>query len=102
GDNATGTVAVYVATTTAALDAPSVAAIQAAIDKWATPLAIAATVQSGTPVFVGVELNLTPNRPEMLSVVEGALDALFASIGFGGTIAPDAITSAVRVAIVAA
>src|SRR5690606_29570352 len=35
GDNATGTVAVYVATTTAALDAPSVAAIQAAIDKLA-------------------------------------------------------------------
>lgn len=102
GDNATGTVTVYVATTTAALDAPSVAAIQAAVDQWATPLAIEATVQSGTPSTVNVNLTLTPARPEMQAVAEAAIDAYFASIEFGGTIAPDAIQSAVRVAIVAA
>jgi phage-related baseplate assembly protein len=102
GDNATGTVTVYVATTTAALDSPSVAAIQAAVEKWATPLAIDATVQSGTPQTINVNLTLTPARPEMQDVVEAAIAAYFTAIEFGGTIAPDAIQSAVRVAIVAA
>lgn len=102
GDNATGTVTVYVATTTAALDAPSVAAIQSAVNQWARPLAMVATVQSGTPQSVDVDLTLTPARPEMQDVAEAAIDEYFASIEFGGTIAPDAIQSAVRVAIVAA
>lgn len=102
GDNATGTVTVYVATTTAALDAPSVAAIQTAVDKWATPLAIEATVEPGAPQTVDVDLTLTPARPEMQDVAEAAIAAYLASIDFGGTIAPDAIQSAVRVAIVAA
>jgi len=102
GDNATGTVTVYVATTTSTLDDPSVAAIQAAIEQWATPLAIEATVEAGTPVETHVALNLTPNRPEMQAVVEAAIDSLFAATDFGGVIAPDAIQSAARVAIVAA
>jgi phage-related baseplate assembly protein len=102
GDNATGTVTVYVATTTAALDAPSVAAIQAAVNQWARPLAMVANVQSGTPSTIAVAINLTPNRPEMQAVAEGAIDTLFASVDFGGVVAPDAIQSAVRVAIVAA
>jgi hypothetical protein len=102
GNNATGTVTVYVATTTAALDTPTVAAIQAAVDQWATPLAIAATVQSGSPSTINVNLTLTPARPEMQDVAEAAIAEYFAGIDFGGTIAPDAIQSAVRVAIVAA
>jgi phage-related baseplate assembly protein len=102
GDNATGTVTVYVATATAALDAPSVAAIQAAVDKWATPLAIIATVQNGAPVTLNVTLNLTPNLPGMQAVVESAVAAYYASVDFGGTIAPDAVASAARVAIAAA
>lgn len=102
GDNATGTVTVYVATTTTALDAPSVAAIQAAVDRWATPLAVLATVQSGVAVPINVQLNLTPNRPEMQAVVENALAAYFASVDFGGQVVPDAVASAARVAIVAA
>jgi phage-related baseplate assembly protein len=102
GDNATGTVTVYVATDTAALDAPSVAAIQAAIDQWATPLAIVATVESGAPVTINVELNLTPNLPGMQAVVEAAMAQYLAGVEFGGTIAPDAVASAARVAIVAA
>lgn len=102
GDNATGTVIVYVATATAALDSPSVAAIQDAVDIWATPLAIVATVQSGTAQTIDVELNLTPNLPSMQAVVESAVAEYFASVDFGGVIAPDAIASAARVAIVAA
>ncbi|HEY3499761.1 MAG TPA: baseplate J/gp47 family protein [Polyangiaceae bacterium] len=102
GDNATGTVTVYVATATSGLDAPSVAAIQSAVDRWATPLAILATVQSGTPVPVNVTLNLTPNLPAMQAVVESAAASYFAGVDFGGTIAPDAVASAARVAIVAA
>lgn len=102
GDNATGTVTVYVATTTSALDAPSVALIQAAVDRWATPLAIAATVQSGAAVPINVQLNLTPNRPEMQAVIESAMAEYFASVDFGGQVVPDAVASAARVAIVAA
>lgn len=102
GDTADGTVTVYVATATTGLDGSSVAAIQAAIDTWAQPLCTDATVVSGTPQTVAVTLNLTPNRPEMQSVVETAVAEYFASIDFGGTIAPDAIQSAARVAIVAA
>lgn len=102
GDNATGTVIVYVATATAALDAPSVAAIQTAIDQWAQPLCTDATVQGGSPVTVPVALNLTPNRPEMQDVVESAIAEYFASVDFGGVLAPDAVASAARVAIVAA
>lgn len=102
GDNATGTVTVYVATATAALDGGGVASIQAAIDEWAKPLGFVATVVSGTPVTVPVNLTLTPARPEMQSAIETAIDEYFASIDFGGTIAPDAIQSAARAAIVAA
>jgi hypothetical protein len=102
GDNATGEVTVYVAADTSALDGPSVAAIQAAVDKWATPLTIVATVQSGTPVAVNVQLNLTPNMSGMQAVVESAMVEYFAGVDFGGTIVPDAVASAARVAIVAA
>lgn len=102
GDNSTGSVTVYVATATSELDAPSIAAIQAAVEQWATPLAIDATVEAGTPVEIDVTLDLTPNRPEMQAVVEAALDTLFAATDFNAVIAPDAIQSAARVAIVAA
>jgi phage-related baseplate assembly protein len=102
GDNVTGAVTVYVATATASLSGPSVALIQAAIDKWATPLAIVATAQSGSTSTINVTLNLTPNLPSMQAVVESALAEYFASVDFGGTIAPDAIASAARVAIAAA
>jgi phage-related baseplate assembly protein len=102
GDSADGTVIVYVATATSGLDGPSVAAIQAAVDEWATPLCTDATVQSGTARTINVTLDLTPNLPSMQSVVESAVAEYFAGVDFGGVIAPDAIASAARVAIVAA
>lgn len=102
GDAGDGTVDVYVATVTAGLDAPSVAAIQAAVDEWATPLCVQATVSSGTPIVTPVNLTLTPASPEMQAVAEAAIAEYFAGVNFGGTVAPDAIQSAVRVAIAAA
>lgn len=100
GDASDGTVTVYVATTTAALSGPSVAAIQTAEDTWAQPLCTDATVVSGTPQTVDVTLTGVPAGAQ--DVTEAALDALFASIDFGGDVIVDALTSAVRVACVAA
>jgi hypothetical protein len=99
GDTSDGTVTVYVATTTAALSAPNVALIQAAIDTWAQPLCTDATVVSGTAQTIPV--TLTGLDSEAQDVVEAALDTLFASIEFAGLVARDAITSAARVAAVA-
>lgn len=99
GDTATGAVTVYVATTTAAISAPNVALISAAIDTWAQPLCTNATVVSGTPQTINVTLTGVPIAAQ--SVVNAALDTLFASIDFGGLVARDAITSAARVACVA-
>ncbi len=100
GDTADGTVTVYAAATTAALDGPTVALLQAAVDTWAQPLCTGATVVSGTPSTIAVTLSGVPAG--MQSVSEAAIDALFAAIDFGSLVARDAITSAVRVACVAA
>ncbi len=96
GDSSDGTVTVYVATTTTALDGPSVAAIQLACDVWAQPLCTDATVVSGTPSTIAVTLSGVPADAQ--EAVESAISALFAGIDFGGLIARDAITSAARVA----
>lgn len=98
GNPGTGQVTVYVATTTAALDAPSVAAIQAAIDEWATPVTAQATVLSATPQVFAVTLTLTPAHPELQDSAEAAIETYFAGVESGGVVAPDAIASAVRVA----
>lgn len=91
GDTADGTVTVYVATTTAALDVDSVAAIQAAVDVWAQPLCTDATVVSGTPQTQAVTYVLTPAHPQAQQAIESALDAHFASIDFGGQITESAL-----------
>jgi hypothetical protein len=99
GDSTDGTVTVYVATTTAAISAPNVVLIQAAVDTWAQPICTDATVVSGTAQTVAVTLSGLDSDAQ--DVVEAALDTLFASIEFAGLIALDAITSAARVAAVA-
>lgn len=99
GDNTTGIVTLYVATTTAALGAGSVADIQAAVDEWATPLCTVCTVVGATPQTQAVTLSGVPSNATNLALCQSALDAYFASVELGGTIARDAITSAVRVAL---
>jgi hypothetical protein len=91
GDSTDGTVTVYVATATAALDGPSVAAIQAAVDVWAQPLCTDATVVSGTPQTVPVTFTLTPAHPGAQEAIESAISAYFASVDFGGSITESAL-----------
>jgi hypothetical protein len=100
GDNATGTVLVYVATTAAGVSGPTVTAIQTAIDLWATPLCTGATVASATPVPVDVDLTgVSASEQDFL---ETALTAFFGTVDLGELVARDAITSAVRVALAGA
>ncbi len=97
GDTEDGTVTVYVATATAALDGGSVADIQAAVDIWAQPLCTDATVVAGTPTTVAVTYALTPAHPEAQDAIESALDVYFASVDFGGTITSSALESIAHV-----
>lgn len=96
GDNTDGTVTVYVATLTAGLDAPSVAAIQAAIEEWAEPIAIQATVEAGVVALQNVNLTLTPAAPALQDVLESAIASYFATIDFGGTVSPSGIIQYAR------
>lgn len=100
GDSSDGTVIVYVATTTAALDSPSVAAIQDAVDSWAQPLCTGATVQSGTPQTIDITIGNVPTAGQ--DAASAAISAYMASVDFQGTVALDAVASAVRVALNAA
>jgi len=100
GDNAAGTVDVYVASAAAGVSGPTVTAIQTAIDVWATPLCTGATVASATPVTVDVELTGVDSDEQDL--LEQVITAHFAGVDLGAVVARDAITSAVRVALAAA
>lgn len=93
GDTSDGTVVVYVATAAAALDGPSVAAIQVAVDTWAQPLCTDATVISGTPQTVPVTYVLTPAHPEAQDAIEAAVAAHFAVVDFGGQVTTSALVS---------
>lgn len=98
GDSGDGTVTVYVATSAAGLDGPSVAAIQEAIDTWAQPLCTDATVVSGVPQTVAVTYTLTPAHPESQDAIEAAVDAYFAALDFGGQVVTSALVSIAHVA----
>lgn len=91
GDSTDGTVTVYVATTTSALDGPSIEAIQAAVDVWAQPVCTDATVAAGNPQTIFVTYALTPTHPEKQEAIEAALEAYFASVDFGGQITESAL-----------
>lgn len=100
GDTTDGTVTVYAATDTAGIGAPTIAALQAACDEWAQPLCTLATVASGTPSNIPITISGVPTNGH--DEAEAAIAAYYRTVDFGGTIYRDAITSAVRVALVAA
>lgn len=100
GDSSTGTVVVYVATTTSGLDGASVAAIQAAVDSWAQPLCTGATVVSGTPQSINITIGNVPVAGQ--DAAGAAISAYMATVDFQGVVALDAVASAVRVALNAA
>lgn len=99
GDSANGTVTVYVGTATAAVAAPELAEIQAAVDVWAQPLCTDATVESMSPVTLAATFTIVPAAPGAQDAVEAALDAYYAAWDHsetGGLVAKDALASIVR------
>lgn len=100
GDTTDGTVTVYAATDTAGISGPTVALLQAAVDVWSQPLCTDATVASGTPTNEPITISGVPINGH--TEAEAAIAAYYLTVDFGGTIYRDAVTSAVRVALVAA
>lgn len=98
GDNTTGTVTVYAATGTAAIDAGTVSAIQDAIDIWATPLCTLATVQSGTPV--DQDITISGVAADFRDAVEAAWTEHFLLIDFGGEVNVSALEGVAFAAMV--
>lgn len=100
GDNSTGTVTVYAATGTAGIGSPEVAAIQAALDVWATPLCTLATAASGTVRTIAVTASGVAS--EFRDAVEAAWAEHFLLIDFGGTVYVSALEGVAFAACISA
>ena len=85
GDNATGTVTVYIAGPDGAVSGAAVAAVQTAVEQWATPLCITPTVVSAseTPVNVTATITATDVPSGLGDSAEVAVSALIAAVGIG-------------------
>jgi hypothetical protein len=104
GDSADGTVTVYVGTATAAVAAPELANIQAAVDIWAQPLCTDATVSSMSPITLPATFTIVPAAPGAQTQVETDIDAYYAAwdhSSTGGLVAKDALAAIVRAAVLA-
>lgn len=87
GDSADGTVSVYIAFQGSAPGVDVVAAVQAATDEWAQPLATDATVIAGSPRTINYTIDLNPDTPSALTVLQTAIDAYHAATRFGAVLA---------------
>jgi phage-related baseplate assembly protein len=76
---------------------------QAAVDAWAVPLTVTATVAAATGVSQAVTATVTgtdlPAAEALDTLAEATLGALFAAVPIGGVLARSAILSALQVAI---
>lgn len=97
-DSDTGDVTVYIAGEAGALGSPDVAAVQAAIQQWCTPLCITPTVQSANPVTVFVTYtvyvytSVNQSAAQIEAAIQTALENLFETLSIGGDITPPATT----------
>lgn len=97
-DSDTGDVLIYVAGPSGGVSSPDVAAVQAAIEQWATPLCITPTTKSANPITIAVtysiwvyqSVNQTVSQIE--AAITTALEACFANRPIGGDIIPPALT----------
>jgi hypothetical protein len=98
GDSDTGQVTVYLAGSGGALSGGDVAAVTAAIKRWAAPLCITPTVSSANPVTVFVNYQIWiyesvgQDTAEIETAVDAMLTAVFALLPIGGNITPPAAT----------
>lgn len=105
GDSADGTVTLYVGTDTAAVGAPELADIQAAIDVWAQPLCTDATVASMTPVELAITFTIVPAAPDAEDAISDAVDEYFVAWDHedtGGLVAKDALAALARATVISA
>jgi len=103
--SATGAVTVTVASQTGTVPAPTLALIQDAIERWATPLCVNPIVVSAAVSEVDGEYTiyclpaLTATSTEFEAAIFDALDTLFANTpigGQGGILSEDTITDTIR------
>lgn len=104
-DGTTGDVTVFVASASGSVSGPSVAAVQAAEEQWATPLCITPTVVSSSAVAVNVAAQFAgADIPiDFAASAAAALAALFKSLPIadesGYLLDPTTITTAIRNAV---
>lgn len=99
-DSETGDVTIYVAGANSGVSSPDVAAVQAAIEQWATPLCITPTTISANPVTINVTYTLWvyqtvgQTTSQIQTAVATALTSFFEIRPIGGDIIPPATTGA--------
>lgn len=88
-DNGDGTVSVYIANASGSATGPEIAAVQAAIDVWATPNCITATVISAFAVTINQTMSVayggSLSDPDLQAAIANKIAANMAALNIGGT-----------------
>lgn len=101
GESTTGTVDVYVASASGAVGAASVALCNTAINKWARPLTVLATVSSAVAVTVAVTATIAGDDipADFADLIEAEITEYLASVPIAGVVYRSAIIAAIHRAI---
>jgi hypothetical protein len=97
-DSSTGDVTLYVAGSSGPVSGDDVAAVQAAINEWATPLCITPTVISATAVTIAVTYTIylyqsvNADSTVVEAAIQTALEDFFTARPIGGDVIPPATT----------
>lgn len=99
-DSDTGHVRVLLAGPSGPVLGSSVTAAQLAVDKWAAPWTVTATVENTSVMTQDIAVSINQELPpDAEGTVSDAIAGLFANADIGAPIAHDAIRSAIRVAL---
>lgn len=100
-DSTAGTVSVHVASASGAVSAPSLAAIQDALEQWATPLCVTPTALSATPITVSITATIHGEDipAGFASTIATALAVFFAQTQIGEAVYRSAIIAAIHGAV---
>lgn len=107
GDSTNGTVSVYLASASGAVDAAVVDAVEAAIIESANPICATVVVQSATAVPIAITYSLWiydsvgETVPNIEAAIEAALTSLFENRPIGGDIIPPATTGKIYTSLIA-
>ena len=101
GDDDTGEVTVYVASTSGAVSGASVTAAQEAVLIWATPVCIRPTVVSAAAEVIAITAQITGEGipSTFLDTIEGALGTLLSALPIGGTVYRSRLIATIHAAI---